>query len=86
MPIKNVAAIQHKCTHAPAQVAGRDDAIAFSNAYAPEHLIVNVEGAEEWLPALDNAGSVFLGRWEPTFVCENTFPSHPSPLFFLIFN
>ena len=38
-------------------------AARLSNLYAPEHLIVNVEGAEAWLPELDNAGSVFLGRW-----------------------
>jgi histidinol dehydrogenase len=49
-------------------VADQAEAIAFSNAYAPEHLIVNVEGAEAWLPALDNAGSVFLGRWTPESV------------------
>jgi Histidinol dehydrogenase len=35
--------------------------VAFSNRYAPEHLIVNVADAEAWLPDLDNAGSVFLG-------------------------
>lgn len=40
----------------------------FSNAYAPEHLIVNVEDAESVLPMLDNAGSVFLGRWTPESV------------------
>lgn len=28
----------------------------FSNMYAPEHLIVNVEDAEQWLDSLDNAG------------------------------
>ena len=30
--------------------------------YAPEHLIVNVEDAEEWLPMLDNAG-VCMCMW-----------------------
>jgi len=50
------------------QVASRAQAIAFSNAYAPEHLIVNVDEAESWLPELDNAGSVFLGRWTPESV------------------
>jgi histidinol dehydrogenase len=40
----------------------------FSNKYAPEHLIVNVEDAEAWLPHLTNAGSVFLGRWTPESV------------------
>jgi histidinol dehydrogenase len=49
-------------------VSGREEAVAFSNAYAPEHLIVNVEDAEDWLADLDNAGSVFLGRWTPESV------------------
>ena len=40
----------------------------FSNRYAPEHLIVNVEAAESLLPSLDNAGSIFLGRWTPESV------------------
>jgi len=31
-------------------------ACEFSNMYAPEHLIVNVEDAEQWLDTLDNAG------------------------------
>lgn len=45
------------------QVRDRDEAARLSNAYAPEHLIVNVQDAEDWLPLLDNAGSVFMGRW-----------------------
>lgn len=44
------------------------EACEFSNMYAPEHLIVNVEDAEQWLDSLDNAGSVFLGRWTPESV------------------
>ena len=43
-------------------------ACAFSNAYAPEHLILNVEAAEGYLGLLDNAGSIFLGRWTPESV------------------
>ncbi|KAJ7553214.1 hypothetical protein O6H91_06G088500 [Diphasiastrum complanatum] len=43
-------------------------ACKFSNFYAPEHLIVNVENAEMWLDHLDNAGSIFLGRWTPESV------------------
>eukprot|EP00898_Chlorokybus_atmophyticus_P005784 jgi/Chlat1/6206/Chrsp44S00448 len=50
------------------QAANRDEACKFSNQYAPEHLIVNVENAEDWLPQLDNAGSIFLGRWTPESV------------------
>jgi histidinol dehydrogenase len=43
-------------------------ACAFSNEYAPEHLIVNVENAESLLCDLDNAGSIFLGRYTPESV------------------
>ncbi|GIL52881.1 hypothetical protein Vafri_8644 [Volvox africanus] len=49
-------------------VNSKEEAMHFSNMYAPEHLIVNVEDAEDWLPGLDNAGSVFLGRWTPESV------------------
>lgn len=48
--------------HAHAQVRDREEAARISNAYSPEHLIVNVQDAEAWLPLLDNAGSVFMGR------------------------
>merc|ERR1719399_2123434 len=43
------------------EVDSKEEACRFSNMYAPEHLIVNVEDHEEWLPDLDNAGSIFLG-------------------------
>ena len=58
-------ALAHSCI---VKVSGRDEAARFSNAYAPEHLIVNTADAEDWLPLLDNAGSVFLGRWTPESV------------------
>lgn len=41
------------------------EAISFSNLYAPEHLIINVEDADQWVDYIENAGSVFLGRWSP---------------------
>jgi len=44
------------------------EAQLFSNRYAPEHLIVNVDDAASWLPDLTNAGSIFLGRWTPESV------------------
>ncbi|WP_407676227.1 histidinol dehydrogenase [Peristeroidobacter agariperforans] len=40
-------------------------AFDLSNAYAPEHLIVQVAKARDWLPSIRNAGSVFLGAWTP---------------------
>jgi histidinol dehydrogenase len=40
-------------------------AFELSNAYAPEHLIVQVAKARDWLPNIRNAGSVFLGAYTP---------------------
>lgn len=45
-----------------------DEAMAFSNLYAPEHLIVNIEDAESTLSQIKHAGSVFLGRYTPESV------------------
>lgn len=44
-----------------------ESCLAFSNAYAPEHLIIAAEGAEELARAVTNAGSVFLGNYS----CES---------------
>ena len=38
-----------------------DEAVDFSNAYAPEHLIIATRNAEDLRPRIVNAGSVFLG-------------------------
>ena len=51
-----------------ARVAIVDDldmAVAVSNRYAPEHLILQCKGARALLPAISNAGSVFVGEWSP---------------------
>jgi histidinol dehydrogenase len=40
-------------------------ALAVSNAYAPEHLILAVREPRRWLAEVRNAGSVFLGAWSP---------------------
>lgn len=45
-----------------------DEAFDFSNKYAPEHLIVNVEKAESYARKIINAGSVFLGKFTPESV------------------
>ncbi|ANO53138.1 histidinol dehydrogenase [Woeseia oceani] len=50
-------------------------AIAISNTYAPEHLILQFENARSTLPAISNAGSVFVGPWTPESVgdyCSGT--------------
>lgn len=42
-----------------------DDAVAFANDLAPEHLEVCTENPMEYIGRLDNAGSVFLGNYSP---------------------
>lgn len=42
-----------------------EEAFEVSNAYAPEHLIVQTREPRRWLPRVRNAGSVFLGPWTP---------------------
>jgi histidinol dehydrogenase len=43
-------------------------AIAVSNRYAPEHLILQVAEPRALLDGIDSAGSVFLGQWTPESV------------------
>ena len=42
-----------------------DEAIELSNLYAPEHLILSCENAEEISGKITNAGSVFIGNYSP---------------------
>lgn len=46
-------------------VGSLDEAVALSNEYAPEHLILAVRDAETLLPLVKAAGSVFLGDHAP---------------------
>lgn len=48
-------------------VKDTDEAIRFSNEYAPEHLIIYTRNYEELADKVVNAGSVFLGR----YACES---------------
>ncbi|MEE4164217.1 MAG: histidinol dehydrogenase [Woeseiaceae bacterium] len=52
-----------------------DEAVAVSNRYAPEHLIVQTADPRALLTNIINAGSVFLGPWTPESVgdyCSGT--------------
>lgn len=42
-----------------------DEAFDFSNRYAPEHLILSLKRARDWVGKVDSAGSVFVGAWSP---------------------
>jgi histidinol dehydrogenase len=46
-------------------VQSLEDATAFSNLYAPEHLMINVRRPNDIVPLIQNAGSVFLGAFAP---------------------
>ena len=58
-------AIEHSVTLV---VQSIEEAMACSNRYAPEHLILQIERAEEAVPLVTNAGSVFIGPWTPESV------------------
>lgn len=50
-------------------------AVAVSNIYAPEHLIINTGNPRDLLFAINSAGSIFLGAWSPESVgdyCSGT--------------
>ena len=52
-----------------------DMAVAVSNQYAPEHLILQCRDARGLVAAISNAGSVFVGEWTPESVgdyCSGT--------------
>ncbi|MEO8465219.1 MAG: histidinol dehydrogenase [Gammaproteobacteria bacterium] len=65
-------ALAHSSTIIVADLA---TAFEISNRYAPEHLILQIERARQWLPRVQAAGSVFLGPWTPESVgdyCSGT--------------
>ena len=46
-------------------VANLSDAVALSEQYAPEHLLIQTRAPRELLKSITTAGSVFLGDWSP---------------------
>lgn len=42
-----------------------EEALAFSNDYAPEHLILHLKDAQGAAALVNNAGSVFVGPFTP---------------------
>ena len=57
-------------------------ALDIANAYAPEHLILEIGEARKWLPKISTAGAVFLGHWSPETLgdyCSG--PNHTLPTY-----
>lgn len=67
LPRKDIVrgAIEHSVT---LLVRDIEEAMIYSNEYAPEHLILQVKNAESVVSEVDNAGSVFIGPWTPESV------------------
>lgn len=54
--------ISHSTTF---KVKTYDQAFKLSNEYAPEHLILQIKDADNYVDLVDNAGSVFVGAYSP---------------------
>ena len=57
-------------------------AFDIANSYAPEHLILEIRDARQWLPKVSTAGAVFLGHWSPESLgdyCSG--PNHTLPTY-----
>ena len=67
LPRKDIVreAIAHSVTLVVKDIT---EAMEFSNQYAPEHLILQVEDAESIVSSVNHAGSVFVGPWAPESV------------------
>lgn len=46
-------------------VGEKNDLTTVANAYAPEHLIISTENADELAETIVNAGSIFIGNYTP---------------------
>jgi histidinol dehydrogenase len=59
-----------------------ETAFEIANAYAPEHLLLEVREPRRWLKHVNAAGAVFLGHWSPESVgdyCSG--PNHTLPTY-----
>lgn len=60
--------IKASLKHAVFIEASESEYIEIINSYAPEHLILNTNNAEELVAMVNNAGSIFVGPWSPESV------------------
>ena len=67
LPRKDIVrgAIEHSVTLV---VKDLEEAMKYSNEYAPEHLILQIKDAVSAVDMVENAGSVFIGPWTPESV------------------
>ena len=77
---------EEHCPHVVGEVSARsslpaslDEAIAFSNRIAPEHLELAVGNPFEILPQIRNAGAIFLGHFTPEAAGDYLAGPEPHP-------
>lgn len=71
---------QSVAKHGRLFVADRERAIAFAQQWAPEHLELVVRDPQAWIPALTNAGALFVGAWSAeAFGDYGAGPNHVLP-------
>lgn len=68
--------------HSKIVVLNTSDIAAFTNTYAPEHLIIQMNDADEMAHKIQHAGSIFIGPWSPESAGDyasgtnHTLPTH----------
>ncbi len=66
LPRKDIAEVAFKTSNV-ILLNNLDECIEFSNLYAPEHLILAIKNAPDFVSKINNAGSVFIGNYS----CES---------------
>jgi len=56
-----------------------NEAIYFTNEFAPEHLEIMTQSPRKWLKKVRNAGTVCLGKYTPVAVSDYICPNHILP-------
>jgi len=88
LPRKEIATQSLRSFSAAFLCENIEQAIELSNEFAPEHLELCVKNPMEWLGAVENAGSVFLGSETPESVGDyyagtnHVLPTGGTPRFF----
>jgi histidinol dehydrogenase len=83
-PLLSRGAILRESLQSIRLIVTDDLAAAFeiANTYAPEHLLLEIQDARDWLPKVTAAGAIFLGSWSPESIgdyCGG--PNHTLPTY-----
>jgi histidinol dehydrogenase len=65
LPTKETAQVALRARGAIILVRSLEEAFVISNFLAPEHLEIHIDDAISWLECVENAGSIFLGKYAP---------------------